>query len=275
MKLLIHALTGLACVAGGLSLGVQSAQAQLRALDSLGQNIQSPSGSAGSQISTMGFGQSGGTAQFGQFGNITDVNQAAQMLGTSKATGFVGADTSDTSNVLSQVDGSGATGAGRTGTARQLGGAANQRASRQNAGQFRSGAAGWGAGGRNARQGIPASLRVAFTADQQTVQGVRNSTAQRLERISRMPQIQQIEPLQISLENGTAVLQGVVASDHDRLLVERLILLEPGVKAVQNDLVVGSEAGQSPSQPEPEAESRSAPRIGPANSGSSISNSPS
>ena len=45
-------------------------------------------------------------------------------------------------------------------------------------------------------------------------------------------------PLVATVRGRTVVLQGAVATEHDRVLAERLALLEPGVAAVQNELVV-------------------------------------
>ena len=50
-------------------------------------------------------------------------------------------------------------------------------------------------------------------------------------------------PLAATVQGRMVVLSGAVATEHDRALAERLALLEPGVAAVQNDLVVRPKPG--------------------------------
>ena len=59
-------------------------------------------------------------------------------------------------------------------------------------------------------------------------------------------------PLEVSLEGRTATLRGTVATRHDRALAEQLLLLEPSVARVKNELQVGP-VGATPgkSQPQP------------------------
>jgi hypothetical protein len=46
-------------------------------------------------------------------------------------------------------------------------------------------------------------------------------------------------PVEVAVQGGTAVLRGVVATAHDRALAEQLVLLEPGIARVVNELEVG------------------------------------
>jgi hypothetical protein len=48
--------------------------------------------------------------------------------------------------------------------------------------------------------------------------------------------------VRVMMQGDKAILQGSVATDHARDLASRLMLLEPGIEAVQNDLTVGSTA---------------------------------
>jgi hypothetical protein len=70
-----------------------------------------------------------------------------------------------------------------------------------------------------------------------------------LERgLARAPGLSTFGPINASLENTTAVLRGRVATEADRQLAEGLALLEPGVVAVRNELVVapaGASTGEA------------------------------
>lgn len=52
--------------------------------------------------------------------------------------------------------------------------------------------------------------------------------------VSRMPGT----AVEITVQGRTAVLQGTVPSDRERLLAERLALLEPGIERVENRLTI-------------------------------------
>jgi hypothetical protein len=52
--------------------------------------------------------------------------------------------------------------------------------------------------------------------------------------------------LSVELTGRTAILRGNVPTDHDRIVAEQLLLLEPGVGQVQNDLVVAGESSPAP-----------------------------
>lgn len=58
-----------------------------------------------------------------------------------------------------------------------------------------------------------------------------------------------VGPLQVAVADRTAILEGAVASEYDRVLAEQLVLLEPGVSDVANRLQVASAA--QPAAPEP------------------------
>ena len=75
---------------------------------------------------------------------------------------------------------------------------------------------------------------------------VASRLAQRMERSSW---IQNRTPLQVSIDQGTATLKGVVASEHDRVLAEKLALLEGGIWKVENQLKVEGTTPVSPETP--------------------------
>lgn len=53
---------------------------------------------------------------------------------------------------------------------------------------------------------------------------------------------QTVGPLVVSMQGRTAILQGEVASEHERLLAQQLTLLEAGVSSVQNELTIVGES---------------------------------
>ena len=99
-------------------------------------------------------------------------------------------------------------------------------------------------GGRSTNQ-VRARVRLGFSVPPpkpaQLAQ-LGSSLGQRLEQSSR---IQTRSPMEVSIENGTATLRGVVATVDDRRLAERLARLEPGIRRIDNQLTVAG-PGQSP-----------------------------
>lgn len=58
------------------------------------------------------------------------------------------------------------------------------------------------------------------------------------QRLASSQAIHWTTPLEVSLEGPTATLQGTVASERDRRLAELLVLFEPGISTVRNELKV-------------------------------------
>ena len=52
------------------------------------------------------------------------------------------------------------------------------------------------------------------------------------------PHLHQTSPIEVLLEGRTATLRGTVASERDRILAQQLILFEPGISQVKNELTV-------------------------------------
>ena len=78
-------------------------------------------------------------------------------------------------------------------------------------------------------------MRVGFRAQP----AIRPTTAAALAtRLERSRWIQSQSPIEVEIESGTAILRGVVATEHDRALAERAALLEAGIWTVKNELVV-------------------------------------
>jgi hypothetical protein len=57
------------------------------------------------------------------------------------------------------------------------------------------------------------------------------------------------DPFEVTVAGRTAILRGAVASAHERSLAAALASLEPGIDAVQNDLVVVEERDSGPPRP--------------------------
>jgi osmotically-inducible protein OsmY len=127
---------------------------------------------------------------------------------------FVGGDTADTQNFFSQLQGM----------------AAQQGPRQQN--QQNVSSLNVRAPQTKARVQITPGFSYAFP----TGTRVGADLQQRLEKSKR---IERRGPITVTIEGRVAVLSGSVATEHDRDLAERVALLEAGVSAVQNDLVVG------------------------------------
>ena len=57
-------------------------------------------------------------------------------------------------------------------------------------------------------------------------------------RLSKLPGLSRYNKVAVELEGVTATLSGQVVSQREKTLVERLVLLEPGINDVKNDLVI-------------------------------------
>lgn len=64
-------------------------------------------------------------------------------------------------------------------------------------------------------------------------------------RFEAVPRFTTQGSVQVAVKDRTAILLGVVASSHDRLLAEGLARLEPGISQVENRLVVQSPSSSS------------------------------
>ena len=78
-------------------------------------------------------------------------------------------------------------------------------------------------------------LRVNFPFSPPAPRKVSSTLVRRLESALSMTQLGRIE---VSLEDGTATLRGEVASERERNLARLLILFEPGISDVRNELTV-------------------------------------
>jgi len=57
-------------------------------------------------------------------------------------------------------------------------------------------------------------------------------------RLTKIPTLAAANNVNVVLSDGIATLTGSVGSQRDRSIIERLMMLEPGVRTVQNELSV-------------------------------------
>ncbi len=141
------------------------------------------------------------------------------MRGSRQPGQFVGADSADATNFFSQLQG------GFGGNSLQN--LAGRRQDFQNNNQ----------GGGRSRSPLPPRLTLGFNY---SGPGELRVSTQLTRLVSKLPNLGIMEPVTVSMIGDTAVLQGRVATAHDREVIAQVALLEPGVGSVQNDLQVGT-----------------------------------
>ena len=88
---------------------------------------------------------------------------------------------------------------------------------------------------QNKKANIRATVKVRFPYNRPpTAQVSRAVTA----RWNRLPMPEKFNGVSMDFENGVATLTGKVTTPEDKRMAEKLILLEPGVSSVQNQLEV-------------------------------------
>jgi hypothetical protein len=187
------------------------------------------SGAFGSR--TLGGTLSGGNRSFRGSGfGLQSADTVGQLSGSERfmrgnrqAGQFVGSDTGDVRNFMSAMTG--------LGQGLQRG---NQRG-RNDQGQPDN------EDDRDQRRArLRTVLRAGFDAPANPVltANAREASTRRLDRLAGEGRLQVTSPLSVTMEGRTAVLRGAVATDQQRALIERLMLLEAGIEAVQNELAV-------------------------------------
>ncbi len=198
----------------------------------------------GNQAFSVGGNTGGGQGSSGNFGVGTagQVDTNARYMRENRQGAFVGADTEDRGFVGAATSEAASGGGQASRNTRRGGGGSNRQA---NVNQSR---------GRGRQQDeVRVVLQLGFTrpdpaniAASLAPAAVASKLAGRMERSSW---IQKRSPLQVSIEQGTATLRGLVATEHDRVLAERLAMLEGGVWKVENLLQVESPASAVPETP--------------------------
>jgi len=143
------------------------------------------------------------------------------VRGNRQAGDFVGADNNDAQNFFSALQNQGAGALGNFGPNRN-----NQNANRQQANRGRT----------SGQSQLRNSLRLGFAP---TAVNAAYKSELLTSRLAELGQINRLTPLEVALAGRTAVLTGSVATEHDREILARVLLLEPGVDAVENRLTVG------------------------------------
>jgi hypothetical protein len=142
---------------------------------------------------------------------------------------FVGSDSRDTSNVLGGLM-AGAQMAAFQGGGRNRGQDPNQNQNQQG-------------GNTRTTRSVRAvrSVDFAYAAPRPTQLGKELS-----QRLTNTKALESRTGVNVTIEGRTAILKGVVQSQHARELAERLSLLEPGVSAVRNELTLPEELSPPP-----------------------------
>jgi hypothetical protein len=83
------------------------------------------------------------------------------------------------------------------------------------------------------------------------------------QRLPRLPGVTLVGTPEVWMQGRTAIVRGVVASDRDRELVSRLLLLEPGISSVRNEMTVAQADSGPGSIPTPPAAATSEPPLPP------------
>jgi osmotically-inducible protein OsmY len=89
----------------------------------------------------------------------------------------------------------------------------------------------------NERPPVRIRLEVGFAAPQAPPSAVATALTARLTRLAEDHSIGQP---QISVEGDTVVLRGTAESESQRRVLERFVMLEPGVMSVRNEMVVAA-----------------------------------
>lgn len=221
---------------------VTTAEAQLF---SGGRNVGGGTISAG-RGTAFGSGGSaaGATTQQQDAGQITGNER---FLRNNRQGAFVGADSGDSTSLNANSQNAGVGGLGAPGG---LGGAGglNNRGGLGGLGGNRLGGnnglgnlfgGNRGVGGFNNQPQVRTRLVLGFDAPN-------SATSQKAVKLqgmlTRTRGIDRLTELAVTLEDGTFVLRGKVATAGDRAMAEQLARLEPGVDQIRNELVVGTPA---------------------------------
>ncbi len=203
--------------------------------------------SLGSGGSSFGSGGRGGSSLGGSSlgsGGAGQLNASDRFVRGNRQPGqFVGSDTQDVQNMLRSMGATGGVqGLNNRAMGNMTGGRNTGRGNQAN--RANQPGANQPGGGRGSAADLAVTISTGFQAPSPPAATV---VAGLSERLTKMKGIQRLSPIQALMSDGTVVLQGEVASPHDRALAEQLAMLEPGVRSVRNELLV------RPSGPTPPA----------------------
>jgi hypothetical protein len=99
----------------------------------------------------------------------------------------------------------------------------------------------------NVRPPVHVQLRVAFDYARPTPTVVARDLGRRLEKVLAEHHVSQPE---VVWDGGTATLRGSAANESQRMVLENLVQLEPGVSAVVNQMTLAPDTAMEPVDPE-------------------------
>lgn len=211
---------------GGSSLGSMGG-----GIGSFGGSGFGSSAFGSSSLGNRGFGSSSfgssGLGGVGSFGSSSSMSMGAGggfgstgTMGSGQAgQNFVGRSSSDFTSAMNQLNRGGQQFLQRFGQIMNRGGQGNRGASQQ----------------ENALPPVQVRLDVAFDYAPATPSVVASSVNARLDKAFAHRNIARPE---VTMVGDTVVLRGVAASESQRLVIERLVAMEPGVAAVENQMTV-------------------------------------
>lgn len=205
-------------------------------------------GSLGGTSSMSGSrsGSGGSTSSSSMSSQLEQAASNTQFSRSSRgAENFVGADSSDSRNILGYENSTQSSSSSRMGrnsrsTTRSAYSNTNRSANRNFNSYGNSGSYGYGTQNNRSRYGqssvsVQPTLSLGFDYAGPVVP---NLTTKLTTRLKTSPVATATLPVQVQVLDGTATLTGTVASDHERALAEQLLALEPGVRRVDNQLSV-------------------------------------
>ncbi len=223
-----------------------------------GLNLNQLFGSTGSTNSgmtnsTSTFGsQSSSSSNFGSSGSNNNTSSSNGGLDLSqnpltfdfenkRIQPFVGPSSENVTHPRSLMASTATNGSGSTtrstGTTRQTNPLASLLRGNQFGGQnFGLGAIGNSASSGLPRRGVRTAMQYTFSPNLAAVSVAAPANFE--SRIQRTPQFQGVGPFHVTMNNRTATLSGTVANSEQKSLLERQLLLEPGVSDVVNNLQI-------------------------------------
>jgi hypothetical protein len=234
----------------GNSGGTSSGLFGSRSVGQSGSIQSSPSnlfgGTGGTSNATVRGAGGAGASQLFQT-QSQSMDQRSINAGRNMAQSFVGADAGEVRGVGTVGGGTGGNLLGGRGFQNQF----NQNQFRQ-FDQLRQQFQNFNNQGQNRRTQVRVSLSLGFTPTAPVGTAATVVMAER--RLPRLPGVTLVGTPQVLMEGRTAVVRGVAASERDRELVSRLLLLEPGISSVRNEMTVAQASlgpGSIPTPPSP------------------------
>jgi hypothetical protein len=195
----------------------------------------SPSSTGSGMTTGMGGNSAGGATTGTSFGS--GLVSGMQNLRAGGNNGFVGVTAATAQNPLSMLGAGAQVARGpNLNSLQQLMTQSRQNQFNQQQAQRQT----RGAGANQAQAQFRVPMRLGFQPQPPAAPRFNSAVSARL---SKVPALSKLGPINVSLEGTIAVLRGTVATEADRELAAGLARLEPEVSAVDNRLVVGAVEG--------------------------------